>query len=186
MEFNRKTFTWIFIIVAAIIIAIALYFVFRNPAVKDPNVTKTPVPPGSPSTSWMKEVFPLNIGMWGEQIKALQSALGITDDGKFGNQTKAAAVSKGYAVPLSLSDYNKIVIASGGTPGTSSGSPIGKEARSKSMITGLFIDDSSTNPSFIKFLAKDVLAGIVKSESGNYYLLQGGNTKVLKNEVYLV
>lgn len=185
MALSRKSLTWIFVVVAVIIVAIALYFIFRNPGVDDPNESNTPVPPGSSSSSWIKEFFPLNVGMWGEQIKALQTALGITADGKFGNQTKAAVISKGYAVPLSLADYNKIVIASGGAPGTSPGSPIGKEARAKSDITGVFINDSASNPTFLKFVGKDALAGIVSGSSGDYYLLQG-NLKVKQNEVYLV
>jgi len=58
----------------------------------------------------LSESFPLAIGMKGDKIKALQVKLGVTPTtGYFGNKTNAAIQSKGYSVPLSEGNYNKIM-----------------------------------------------------------------------------
>ena len=114
MKFIKKY--WILILIAAITLAAILAYVFRCklfPAlascVEDPNKNNTPVPPGSPTPKWIPEVPPYNVGMFGPKIKALQTALGISADGKFGQQTKAAVIAKGKSVPLSTTDYNDII-----------------------------------------------------------------------------
>lgn len=112
----------IILIGTAVVIYVFRCSLFKNlgSCVEDPNKSNTPVPAGSPSNKWVFESAPYNVGMYGPSIKALQSALEITADGKFGSQTKAAVIAKGYAVPLSQADYNKIV---GASTGTGSGSP---------------------------------------------------------------
>lgn len=105
---------WLLIVIAGIaIISIVWYFITMVP---DPNKSNTPVPDGSPTPKWIPEVFKLDVGMYGKKIKALQKKLGIADDGKFGNQTKASVIAAGKTVPLSEPDYNAIVnpAASGG------------------------------------------------------------------------
>lgn len=107
MAASKKSLKWILIVVIIVVIAaIIYYFVTKDPKVEKP---KENVPAGSGSTSWVDESFPLNVGMFGEKIKALQIALGISTDGKFGNQTKGSIEAKGYTVPLSESDYKKII-----------------------------------------------------------------------------
>lgn len=112
IKFTRKTYFIIFAIVAAVIvIAVILYYIFRETPVKDPNeeTPVPPVPPGSGTPKWVPESFPLNVGMFGSKTKKLQTALGISADGKFGTQTKASVIAKGKSVPLSQADYNIIV-----------------------------------------------------------------------------
>lgn len=123
MAVQRKTWVWLIVIAAIIILAAVLIYIFRcnifknlSTCVADPNKTNTPVPPGTPAENlgkWIPETPPYNLGMFGPKIKALQKALGLAEkdqDGKLGPQTSAAIVSKGYVVPLSESDYNKIIL----------------------------------------------------------------------------
>lgn len=106
---NKTQITWLFVIVALLIVAVMVWYFTRTPKVPDPNKTNIPVPTGSPTPKWIPESFPLNIGMFGAKIKALQKVLGITEDGKFGPQTNAAIISAGYTVPLSEPNYNLII-----------------------------------------------------------------------------
>lgn len=126
MASQRKTLIWLLVIAVIAIVAAIIIYLFRcdifknlNSCVQDPNKNNTPVPPGSPTTKWVPEQFPLNLGMFGPKIKALQQALEFAEvdqDGKFGNiKTKPAVIAKGYSVPLSEADYNKIIGASTGT-----------------------------------------------------------------------
>lgn len=171
MAFDKKYLKWIFLGVAAIIIlAIILYFVFRNP-VEDPNKTNTPVPPNSPTPKWVKESFPLNVGMYGPKIKAMQAVLGnITVDGKLGPQTKGAIESAGYSLPLSEPDYNKIF---GGTV-------IGKTAYASS--DGVSVYD--VNFKIYKTAAKDEWIGKISGTNGNWYEVASGTYQVSKDLVY--
>jgi peptidoglycan hydrolase-like protein with peptidoglycan-binding domain len=58
----------------------------------------------------VSESFPISVGMTGEKIKALQVKLAVSPTtGYFGNKTNAAVQAKGYKVPLSEADYNKIM-----------------------------------------------------------------------------
>lgn len=126
MALTKTQYQYIFFTALFIIAAIAIYLIFFNEADCDPNrngydkkgkpntkclVPKPnePVPSGTPGGNWKPEVPPYNIGMYGSKIKALQKVLKIIEDGKFGNQTKSAIIAKGYTVPLSEADYNKIV-----------------------------------------------------------------------------
>lgn len=190
MAFQRKTLIRLLVIAVIAIVAAIIIYLFRcdifrnlNSCVEDPNEDGTPVPPGSGSTKWVAETPPYNVGMFGPKIKALQAAMGITADGRFGQQTRGTIVSKGYNVPLSEADYNTLV-SSGGTP---AGSIVGKEARAKGTgLTSVFLNDSPANPTFLKFVSKDGLVGIVKSSLDDTWYLLNGDTKVKKVEVYLV
>lgn len=144
---------WVFIALAAVIAGIAVwYFFFNEPPVEKP---KEPTPPGSPTPDWIPEVFPLNTGMFGPKIKALQTALAISADGKFGNQTKAAVIAAGYAVPLSQPDYDKILKAKDTT------NPIGKTAYSKYAGTKVYkISDKSV----YKTAGQDEYIGTIAGE----------------------
>lgn len=125
MAMNKKYIKW-FIVIAVIVIAAILIYVFRCKlfpslfsCVDDPNKNNTPVPQGSPTTTWVKESFPLNVGMFGPKIKALQKALGFQDtnknapnfqDGYFGSaETKPAVIAKGKSVPLTQTAYDDIL-----------------------------------------------------------------------------
>ena len=186
MTLAKKTYTLLFIAVIIIIaILVIWYFFFREPPVEDPNKKKVPVPPGSPTAEWVPETFPLNVGMFGTKIRELQKKLVLPKygaDGKFGNETKSALTAKGYSAPLSIDDYNSIIAG-----GITAGGPIGKSARAKSDLTALYLDDSPSSPTFMKYIKQDNQAGIVEAISGEWYLfITAGNTKVKKDEVYLL
>lgn len=175
---NKKYIKW-FIVIAVIVIAAILIYVFRcklfpslSSCVEDPNKNNTPVPQGSPTTTWIPEVPPYNVGMFGPKIKALQTALGISADEKFGSQTKAAVQGAGYSVPLSEPDYNKIV--------STSAEFVGKYAYA-------LVDDvrvSNLDNSVYKIAKKDEYCGKIIGKEGIFYLLSG-NYKVGIGNVYL-
>lgn len=158
MKLEKKHYTVIFIIAFVIIIGVGAYFIFFNDKVEDPNKNNEPVPPGSPTPKWVPETFPLNIGMYGLKIKALQKALGLTGsdvDGKLGTiKTLPALIAKGYNVPLSQTDYDKIVnpVATGG----------------------------GTNYANLK----KALAAGAKDFSGGIYYLMSGKNKVYRFDFY--
>lgn len=122
MKLSKSAWVWIAIVSVILLITGIAIYIFRcdifnglSSCVEDPNKSNTPVPPGSSSPTWKAETFPLNVGMYGPKIKALQTTLGISADGKFGQQTKSAITSKGYSVPLSQSDYNTLINSGGGS-----------------------------------------------------------------------
>lgn len=186
---------WILILIGAITLAAILVYVFRCklfPAlascVEDPNKNNTPVPPDSPTPKWVKESFPLNVGMFGPKIKALQKALGFQDtnknapnyqDGYFGTkETKPAVIALGYSVPLSQSDYNTIISTNGGS---ASSNIKGAYAKYDNMIIRdiNLIEKRKAN--------KDEWLGTVTgtlASNSNYYQLDGIDY-VLKSFVYL-
>ena len=49
------------------------------------------------------------------KIKDIQKCLGLTADGKLGPGTEKALKAKGYSVPLTQSDYDKIMANCGGS-----------------------------------------------------------------------
>lgn len=113
---SKKTLTIVFIAAIIIIVIAVIVYVFRcnifpklSSCVADPNKDGIPVPTGSPTPTWVDEFFPLNVGMFGPQIKKLQTALGIEADGKFGSQTATSVTAKGKVVPLDKPGYDSIV-----------------------------------------------------------------------------
>lgn len=100
----------------AVVLAGGIYAMTRNkvaviePAV-DPNAT--PAPSGG---SGSNESFPLKKGMRGPKIQALQQALrdmfgavNVVPDGVFGDKTLQGVVNAGYTVPLTETDYGRIL-----------------------------------------------------------------------------
>lgn len=59
--------------------------------------------------------FPYKKGCKSNDIKKVQECLGIGADGKLGPGTEKAIKAKGYSVPLSQSDYDKIMANCGGS-----------------------------------------------------------------------
>lgn len=188
MALSKNTRIIIFIIIAVIVIAAVLIYVFRcklfpslSSCVPDPNKNNTPVPPGSPTTQWIPEKFPLDLGMYGTKIRALQIALGFTGndvDGKFGNiKTKPAVIALGYSVPLSESDYNKIIA------GKDTSNPIGQTAYASHNGVAVYkISDSS----IYKTAAKDEYIGKITGEYANdsAYWTIANLYRVYKQSVY--
>jgi len=180
---NKKYIIW-FIVIAVVVIGGILIYIFRcklfpslSSCVEDPNKNDTPVPPGSSSTTWIPETPPYNVGMFGPKIKALQSALGISADGKFGNQTKAAIISAGYAVPLSSADYDKIIA------GKDTSNPIGKTVYAKFSGVKVYKADNSV----YKTATKDEYIGVISGEYAAdpaYWLISSGLYHVNKTSVY--
>lgn len=162
---KQKWWIWALVIAIILIIVLVIWY-FWPPSVPDPNKSNTPVPPGSPSPKWLPEVFPLNVGMFGTKIKALQNALGITADGKFGPQTQGAITSKGYLVPLDEASYNAII-----NPNLAD---VGKFAYAKNDGTTVY----KPNYSVYKTYSKDDFIGkIILNSSGTSplnYTINGG------------
>lgn len=72
-----------------------------------------PTSSSTPSSSSLGDSFPLVKGSRGNNVKTLQRALGITlVDGILGNNTETHIHIAGYNLPLSESDFNKIVAGS--------------------------------------------------------------------------
>lgn len=181
MTLSKKTLTWIFVLaIVVIVIAIVLYVfrcdIFKNlsSCVAEPT---EPVPAGSPSPTWLPESAPYNIGMYGTKIKALQAALGIAADGKFGNQTANAITSKGYTLPLSVQDYNTIIATSGG-------SAVQNIPGAYAKYDNTIIRDKSLNQ--VRTAKKDEWLGKVTgtNTAGTYYELDG-TYYVIKTSTYL-
>ena len=174
---SKKTLT-VFFIIFGFLGLLLLIYVFRcklfnlKSCVQDPNKTNTPVPSGSPTPKWVAESFRLNIGMFGPKIKALQTALGIAADGKFGSQTSGAITGAGYTVPLSQADYNAIVSPQSVTPPAVN--PIGKIAYANKDGVSVF----NANYSVYKTAANgDWIGTVIANASGtsiNFYTIVGG------------
>lgn len=186
MKFSKKQLTWIFVIVAAIIVALAIWY-FTRPGVPDPNKTNTPVPPGSPTPKWVPEKFPLTLGMYGTKIKALQTALGVGADGKLGPQTNSALTALGYTLPLSTSDYNAI-IASVSASGTGSGTGNPPPPQTKGVYAkydGTIVRNKDLSQNFVA--AKDQWLGNASgTDDTNTYWELDGTYYVIKSSSYLV
>lgn len=74
---------------------------------EDPKTIVTPPPTGCQWTS--DNVFPLRKCMSGNKVKALQTALGIGADGKFGSITEGAVFAKLSKNEVSQADYDKLI-----------------------------------------------------------------------------
>lgn len=192
MKLSKGTYKFIFIAAFVVVVGgVALYFIFRDPPVEDPNKNGTPVPPGSPTPKWVPEAFPLTLGMYGNKIKALQAALGFTtaqQDGKLGPMTQSALAAKGKALPLSQTDYNNIVnppATGGGTNFQTVKTALGSAGQNFSGgITGYFSGpnqvysfDFYTNGRVIIYNSqkKEVARGTY-SDGGKKIAIDGGKT----------
>lgn len=174
MAVSKKTYIWIFVLIAIVAVIAIVYYFFTKDNVPTPS---EPVPSGSPTPAWAPESFPLNVGMYGAKIKAMQAVLNIATDGKFGNQTKNAIQAKGYSVPLSQSDYS-ILISSGG--GNASSNIKGAYAKYDNTI--LRNKDLSQKQVFNKDQWMGTVTGT--DASGSYYELDG-SYYVIKSSTYL-
>lgn len=65
-------------------------------------------PKAASGQTWIPEQFPLRKGMQGPKVKALQLKLGLTADGKFGNDTQTALLKKYAAVVVPEILYQSI------------------------------------------------------------------------------
>jgi len=63
--------------------------------------------------------FPLKQGCKSSDVRKVQECLGIGADGQLGPKTASAIKAKGYSMPLSQSDYDKIVANCGGSSSSS-------------------------------------------------------------------
>lgn len=135
----QKTGLWIIGTIAVLAVVVILYFAFKKDApcdpnrngfdvkgnpkpkcqVADPNTTNTPGPPNS---QWVSDAnFPIKRWSWGPKVLALQKALGVGQDGRFGSVTEAALQKKTGKTQISTqAEYNAIVSpappqATGGT-----------------------------------------------------------------------
>lgn len=188
MALSRNNITALIIAAIIIVVLLITVYLFRcsifkslSSCVQPPDKANKPLPPTSPTSKWVPESFPLNVGMYGPKTKALQKAMGFqtTDpkgknyaDGYFGDvETKPAVIAKGYSVPLSMADYNKIV----GTSGSGSSSGSGKTL---SDYEGTFINTGNTINTTVRYIAdsstfktygKNENIGTLGSDLGNGY-----------------
>ena len=100
-----KTKKILIIVVAVLLIATVLYFVFRKPKVQtqDPLINPNPNPSNTTPTNTtppINDTFPLRVGSKGENVKRLQIALNkinpnnkLSYDSNFGNQTRIAIIT---------------------------------------------------------------------------------------------
>lgn len=161
----------VIVIIVAIFILVYRCKIFKC-KVEKPN---EPVPADSPTKDWVVETFPLNVGMYGDNIRTLQKVLGIDQDGKLGTQTKNAILNKGYSLPLIQVNYDKIISSGSNNP------DIGKLAKAKNPFTLVYWENGNT----ATYKDKNEDVGYITGISGDYYLIQGGY-KVKKLVVYLV
>lgn len=184
---SHRGWIWLFVIIVVIVAAVLLYFYFKGKNANDAPKTKTPKPIKKPTTppppgvpKWVPEKFPLNVGMYGAYIQQLQAALGITQDGKFGTtETKPAVLAKGYNVPLSEADYNKLAII---------GQPVYAYSDGILILNGDFSANSGTNVKTDDFLGNIVgISGasyLVDPTTSNPPINATGNIYVQKADVY--
>jgi hypothetical protein len=74
------------------------------------TTTRSGSDPYTPCSSFPYEKFCKS-----DKIKEIQKCLGLTADGKLGPGTEKALKAKGYSVPLTQSDYDKIMANCGGS-----------------------------------------------------------------------
>ena len=82
---------------------------------KQTQVTTTPVNTATSTTTasttkqtWVKESWPLKKGMYGDNIKKMQAAIGTKADSYFGPNTEAALIAKGYATTVTQALFAQI------------------------------------------------------------------------------
>lgn len=140
-----------------------------------PPVT-TPAPSPAPGgAKCTKDAFPLGRGAKNQCVVALQTALGINADGNFGPMTEAAVKAKGYVVPLTNADFDKI-IAGISAPVLGAAIKVGDKLRATG-YTPIFEDAGLTKPLKTKnssggttgawSFRKDDYVGVVKSIEGS-------------------
>ena len=131
---NKKLVTGIIVAIIIILVLVAIWLFTTGMKPKDGdndnddsklNDTPSPTPgsgtyvpsgPSSPtSIKCTNDAFPLGVGSRNQCVVALQRALGISQDGIFGQQTKGAVNARGYVVPLTHSDFDKIIGISSGS-----------------------------------------------------------------------
>jgi len=123
---NKKKI--IIIVISLLLIGVIFYFVFRTKAqqtaiVPDSAVKAPPITGGIPEVNngYIPESFPLNRGMFGDNIKALQTALNkinkgmanIVEDGYFGPRTYvklvASVPTEQSALPIQQATLKQIL-----------------------------------------------------------------------------
>lgn len=104
----------------------------------------SPTPPAPQGGRCTNDAFPLGRGAKNQCVVALQTALRITADGNFGPLTEAAVRAKGYVVPLTITDFDKIIA---GISAPVTGAVIKKQDKLKATgYTPIFEDAGLTKP----------------------------------------
>jgi hypothetical protein len=187
---KKKAVIIIIVVVIVILIGVAIYLFVKGGknGKKDTNKdTDTgggdgiipglpPATPPAPSPApggarCTKDAFPLGRGAKNQCVVALQTALGISADGNFGPMTEAAVKAKGYVVPLTNADFDKI-IAGISAPVVGATLKVGDKLRATG-YTPIFEDAALKKPLKTKggtvgpwFFRKDDYVGVVKSIEG--------------------
>jgi hypothetical protein len=190
---KKKAVIIIVVVVIVILIGVAIYLFVKGGknGKKDTNKdTDTgggdgiipglpPAIPPAPSpipavARCTKDAFPLGRGAKNQCVVALQTALGITADGNFGPMTEAAVKAKGYVVPLTNPDFDKI-LAGISAPVYGAAIKVGDKLKAIG-YTPIFEDAGLTKPLKTKnssggttgawYFRKDDYVGVVKSIEG--------------------
>lgn len=144
--------------------------------VDDPKTTNTPAPTGS--SGWVSDSsFPIKKGSWGPKVKALQSAIGAKDDGKFGPLTEAALKAKtGKTEVATQAEYDAIV-----SPQPTGGGTNFEQLKKnlvgnfKTLADGISTDVSGTNKKY----------RFVFYTNGRFSMAEIGATQYLQKGTYL-
>ena len=199
---KKKAVIIIIVIVIVILIGVAVYLFVKGGKDKNgkkdskkdtdtddgdgiipglPPVT-TPAPsPVPPVSRCRRDAFPLGRGAKNQCVEALQTALGITADGNFGQMTEAAVRAKGYVVPLTNADFDKI-IAGISAPVVGSAIKVGDRLKATG-YTPIFEDAALTKPLKTKSASGGTTGAwyFSKDENvGQVQAIQGRGLKVTK------
>lgn len=196
---KKKAVIIIIVVVIIILIGVAIYLFVKGgkngnkDTNKDtdtgggddttPGFPPAPAPspaPGSAnsfaSAACTKDAFPLGRGAKNQCVIALQTALGITADGNFGPMTESAVRAKGYVVPLTNADFDKIIAGiSAPVPVTGTAIKFGDRLKATG-YTPIFEDAALTKPLKTKnasggttgawYFRKDDNVGMVQTRVG--------------------
>jgi peptidoglycan hydrolase-like protein with peptidoglycan-binding domain len=135
-------------------------------------------------TANVSDAFPLRLGSKGDKVRSLQQALiraygaGILAkfgaDGQFGKELQSALRSKGYGVPLSESDYNKITAkkeeAQTPPPPLVTFDPA---AIAKAIYNAILIKDFNTTITLLKAIKNTTDYSLVSEQLKNNYRIAG-------------
>lgn len=146
----------------------------RTPAASKPRTSVPAAHAGS--------AFPLRLRSKGDTVKQLQLALinrygaGILPkfgaDGDFGSELEAALKAKGYTLPLSEADYNKITQEKQSTPAPAPLVAFDSAAVAKALFTSISTRDFNSSITLLKSV-KDTGHYVLVSEKLKEYFING-------------
>lgn len=145
---------------------------------QDPKTINTVINPPPAGCQWTSDdTFPLKRCMSGNKVKALQTALGITADGKFGNQTEGAVKAKfSGRSEVTQPEYNALINPPA-TGGGSNFSNLKKDLGDKALdfSGGVYVDN---------VLGKNDTYKFNFFTNGRFFIYKQGDTEYWKKGTY--